>query len=367
MRGKVTYVPGYPGTSKSSDKSMKYFWWRDDNISGYRHPAVLLSAPYFVKNSRSDLLIGDDVLVVGDSGGFQILTGKIDWLEPITILRWQEENCDIGITLDVPPVSSISSIPDISFVEKCARKSARNYEIAARNRRNDKLLLLKPLHGAKLEQLKIWHKRIKDIDLDGYALSPKPAADPMIFALHTIFIHEAEMPERIHVFLGSGSNIIPVIIYSSYFFKNVTFDSTTPLLRARNRCYIISFVPVTFYIRMLSRETLPSMKRLPCDCPVCSKISSAADFYKEINNGERFLELHNLFITLRYIHTLDALCDCRDSFHEYVRVFCSDETLKAIEMMMYYEEGHSVSECYEKFSAYFRFNRCQKPKQDRLL
>jgi len=346
---------------------MKYFWWRDDNISGYRHPAVLLSAPYFVKNSRSDLLIGDDVLVVGDSGGFQILTGKIDWLEPITILRWQEENCDIGITLDVPPVSSISSIPDISFVEKCARKSARNYEIAARNRRNDKLLLLKPLHGAKLEQLKIWHKHIKDIDLDGYALSPKPAADPMIFALHATFIHEAEMPERIHVFLGSGPNIIPVIIYSSYFFKNVTFDSTTPLLRARNRYYIISFVPVTFYIRMLSRKTLPSIKRLPCDCPVCSKISSATDFYKGISDGEKFLELHNLFITLRYIHTLDALCDCRDLFHEYVRVFCSDETLKAIEMMMYYEEGHSVSECYEKFSAYFRFNRCQKLKQDKLL
>jgi len=361
MRGKVTYVPG-----PLVGLTQKCFWWSSNNISGYKYPAILLSAPYFMKESRDSMLIENDVLVVGDSGGFQILTGKIDWLEPISILRWQEANCDIGIALDVPPVSSINSIPNSSFVEKCAEKSARNYEIAERNRRSDKLILLKPLQGTKLEHLEIWYNSTKSIELDGYALAPKPIDDPMVFALQVIFIHEREEQERTHIFLGSGLHVIPVIIYSTYFFKSVTFDSTVPSTYGANRIYTIFYAPTSFRIQIPSRRNPPNMRRLPCDCPVCSKVSYA-DFCKGENDAVGLFVLHNLFTFLKYIHVLDALCDDKDLFLQYVESFCKDETTKAIEMMMYYEEGHATKECYKKFLPYFKFSRQQSLRQSRLI
>ena len=72
-----------------------------------RYPYFLLSAGanYRNKKARESFGLTDDVLVVGDSGGFQIKTGNLEWKPELReiILRWLENNSDIAMNLDIPP------------------------------------------------------------------------------------------------------------------------------------------------------------------------------------------------------------------------------------------------------------------------
>ena len=63
-----------------------------EEMKGMRHPYFLLSAGanYRREKAREDFGLTEDVLVVGDSGGFQIKTGNLEWKPQLreTILRW---------------------------------------------------------------------------------------------------------------------------------------------------------------------------------------------------------------------------------------------------------------------------------------
>ena len=57
-------------------------WWKRG--SAFYYPSLLVSAYYGMKfsNIREKFEVGKDILIVGDSGGFQI-QGKGGYLEPI--------------------------------------------------------------------------------------------------------------------------------------------------------------------------------------------------------------------------------------------------------------------------------------------
>jgi len=67
-------------------------WWGPKTF--FKGKAVLI--PYGKKVSRKSMKIPDEVTVIGDSGGYEILTKrakgqKVD-INPLAVLRWEEEN-----------------------------------------------------------------------------------------------------------------------------------------------------------------------------------------------------------------------------------------------------------------------------------
>jgi hypothetical protein len=73
-----------------------------------------METPVFSNHSRTPLQenglpsangLDDDVLVFGDSGGFQIATGALKWDSTIRekIFHWLEANSDVAANLDIPP------------------------------------------------------------------------------------------------------------------------------------------------------------------------------------------------------------------------------------------------------------------------
>ena len=98
-----------------------------------RYPYFLISAGanFRNKDARKDFGLSDDVLVVGDSGGFQIKTGNLTWKPELreTILRWLEDNCDIAMNLDIPPGGKV-----FTDYDECLKMSIENFEYFAKNR-----------------------------------------------------------------------------------------------------------------------------------------------------------------------------------------------------------------------------------------
>ena len=93
----------------------------NQNSKLFYYPYALLSAGQAGLNSKNkykpnqfSVERNNDVLTFADSGGYQIITGKLTVdgklvkkiTDPVreTILRWQEENFDWAFTLDVPPI-----------------------------------------------------------------------------------------------------------------------------------------------------------------------------------------------------------------------------------------------------------------------
>lgn len=51
---------------------------------------------------RPDCLVKNAKSICSDSGGFQMLTHKLSWIDPVDLAKWYGDNCDEGIVLDIP-------------------------------------------------------------------------------------------------------------------------------------------------------------------------------------------------------------------------------------------------------------------------
>ena len=71
----------------------------------WRHPYFLITAGHHFKKMdfRDQIGLDDEVLVFGDSGGFQIATGALKWDGTIRerIFEWLEHNSDVAANLDL--------------------------------------------------------------------------------------------------------------------------------------------------------------------------------------------------------------------------------------------------------------------------
>ena len=67
----------------------------------FKHDSLLINFFYAKKHSdyRGMMGIPEDVVIVGDSGGFEILSqrskGKEITIDPLEVLRWEEANCSL--------------------------------------------------------------------------------------------------------------------------------------------------------------------------------------------------------------------------------------------------------------------------------
>src|SRR3990167_8345175 len=134
-------MPACPSMYRDNHRTLKTInkklsWWEPDSF--YYYPTLLLSAFYGVpyKNLREDFGIGKDVKVYGDSGGFQNLTQK-SFLNPLTVLEWQEKHCDIGFIFDHP----VMPTDDKAMVEHKQKRTVENAILALKNKQSKELQL----------------------------------------------------------------------------------------------------------------------------------------------------------------------------------------------------------------------------------
>lgn len=134
----------------------------------WRHPYFLITAGHHYKwmDARQRYGLENDVLVMGDSGGFQLATGAIKWDPKFkeTIFNWLETNCDIGVNLDIPPRVKY----DGKFYE-CLDISYDNFKYFAENQ-SGKCKFLNVIQGNNVNEYDIWYQKVKDFDFNGWCI-----------------------------------------------------------------------------------------------------------------------------------------------------------------------------------------------------
>lgn len=287
-----------------------------------------------------------DKLLIGDSGGFQIASfkkrGEVCKLKPIDSLRWQEENCDVGMNLDIPP--NLDGNPTFKDFDNALNESVENFRLFEKERKNYNMRFLNVLHGETLPLAQHWFNKVKDFKFDGYAIGMKPPFDPMLQAFGFMYLWEKGEYDKstfkhLHFFGTSGKHVCPTIVYAASKLKNitVTYDSSSYNIGSIYRTYYQPFDlgPHLSFGDKFVKEN-PHIKELPCMCPVCQSINDINDLNKTDIYAGTLISLHNMFQYIQYNNILNSLVPHKDKFLEYLhKIDISEKTYKSIEFIDY--------------------------------
>jgi len=296
----------------------------------FKHNALLLNYYHHGKiDMRQKMKIPDEITVIGDSGGFEILSQRAKEVKlnisPLEVLRWEEANCNIGIILDLSPTnldivergksraSAISYVSQDVFVQRL-EETCKNNQIFQDYRQNKNLKICNIVHSgaeSRPNWINIWYERVKDFKFEWWGIAPKPPNDPIKVAVDGMFLYSRGIRENLHVLGISGFHTLPVIVYMEQFIKPISTDSFSCGVSAIIRKYM------SFWNDLFFRPAEKKYTKVPCLCPVCSKIVSVEDLYRADIVGYGLITLHNLWSYLSYLQYLETLIKDPELFEKH--------------------------------------------------
>ena len=318
--------------------------------SFFQYPYVLASTyyqlEYGINNFREYFGYPESYTLIADSGGFQMLTfaksGKPIDVTPIQILRWMEDNADIGMNLDIPPADNFSS---------ALKQSIENFDYFEKNRLNYSMKLYNVLHGGNLEQINEWYKSVKSFEFDGWALGIKPTNNVYLQVLGYLALREfGEDLTNCHFFgVSSVRNMLTIAYLSNYFNSKITFDSSS--YDAGSRFKKFYFPKSVRYSIDFGRNNQKTLRSIPCNCPVCSKLQ-ISDYYGDTEYSYMTLPLHNLYQFSEVNRMINCIVSDDYAFMKYCKSVDEYNSMKILENMLKDSEKLPISQLYEKYKQF---------------
>lgn len=241
----MVYIPSFDtGVASSvakkdlrlSKSNIPWRFWSPDFPKEYRHEYFLITAGHAYKkpNYRETFDFPESMNVFGDSGGYQIVTGKLKWYEGLQkeIFAWLEQNSTIAINLDLPPRGTGGS----TFYN-CLDQSAKNFKYFADNQ-HGVTDFLNVIHGTGYDTYKLWYDTVKEFPFQGWSIGG--ATGKLISLMESLIVllegkeHLNPSHKWLHI-LGASS--IPEFLVLAQIQKSlnemgstmtVTTDSSTP-------------------------------------------------------------------------------------------------------------------------------------------
>ena len=173
---KFTYFPSLSaGSFRSALTKDKHFadgttvkFFNQEYPEQWRHPYFLITAghAYSKPEFRKDMGLDDNVLVFGDSGGFQIATGALKWDTTIRekIFHWLEHNADIAANIDIPPRFTYAG-----QYHHAKQLSLENFKWFEKNQ-TGKTKFLNILQGTNTNEYDDWYNDFKDFEFQGWGI-----------------------------------------------------------------------------------------------------------------------------------------------------------------------------------------------------
>ena len=161
--------------------------------SEWRHPYFLITAGHHYKKMdfREQLGLEKDVLVFGDSGGYQIATGALPYSNELRekIFHWLEANSDVAANLDIPPKTKYRN----KFAE-CADISFDNFAWFEKHQ-SGKTKFLNMLQGSNSAEYSWWYNKFKHFDFQGWAIGGPQRLVDFMFAV-SLMLKEKEFENK---------------------------------------------------------------------------------------------------------------------------------------------------------------------------
>ncbi len=236
-----------------------------------------------------------------DSGGFQLLRGTVDFVEPAQLVERYNAEANIGMPLDLPVPSSAEPF----FFDAVSHMIRANdtYMLKRLNKNVDLALIS---HGSTLarrkSRLDVLDRKAAVIAIAGLGIKPPPGVDHIVAALESLMyvVHRYHKTARYFHVLGITSKFwlfIYALLDASGFVKSIGADSVSHRLGSLVGQYDThDFDTVALTKRLTYRQTLP------CTCPVCFGIDDM-----RILSATQILEAHNLWARSQWTELLSGM------------------------------------------------------------
>ena len=347
MPNRLIYFPSFSVGSFGSDLRKDYkikdiipIRFYDKVFKDLRHPYFLITAGHFHKKltARKDFGIPDDALMMGDSGGFQIATGALEYNKGLVkkIFSWLENNADISINLDIPPRHKYAGKFD-----ECMKESYNNFKYFYENQ-TGKTNFLNVLQGENEEQFQTWYNMASGFEFQGWSIGGIAGSIyKMIAGLVTLLKNKEHLKDTnkyLHI-LGTSKILDFALLLQMQKSLNevnsnmvVTTDSSTPSRQVVYGGYHAGPDFKTMNFRMVH---VP--KKRDYKCPVKLKwfgYSSADrllqqvigmdELFKFDHDAYNSIVLHNLYVFIDTIKLIETYIDNREYLGNAYALFPSN-------------------------------------------
>jgi 7-cyano-7-deazaguanine tRNA-ribosyltransferase len=267
--------------------------------------------------------------IMTDSGGYQILVyGDVD-VDPVEIVRFQEDlDTDIGVILDVPTgweASRSSAERSVEITLSRARQAVNAFT-------RDDILWVGPVQGGKhLDLVARSAKEVGALPFQIHALgSPTQVMERYLFdvLVDMVITAKQNLPQHrpLHLF-GAGH---PFMFSLAVALGCDLFDSAAYALAARAGKYLTAYGTVT----------LRSLDYFPCSCRTCTRYTPRDLQSLPVDEVTRLLASHNLEACYRELRRV------KQALHEH----------RLWELLEIRARGHpsllSAFRRFEKYKAY---------------
>lgn len=264
-------------------------------------------------NSRKGLPVGTvpQSKILCDSGGYQILNGRVEFLDPNSIVEWYNDNVDIGLALDIPVAYARK---DLQLRASAIQRTNNDIMIA---KRNERLELMNIIHGNSGDNLLEYHSWVENDEMEHLAIAGLYYSHTLLESIHSLATIANELrPYNTYHILGIANPLHVSLLMRTVqkgLVPHITTDSSTAMQKARLRewhCNTaihqkVKFIPVGF-----KDGYIPSTKSLlPCSCTVCSTIKYADALWSIGGNiATKIFEFHNIHSMQGYFTNMFELC-----------------------------------------------------------
>ncbi len=251
------------------------------------------------------------VKLFSDSGGFQLLSGAVEFIDPVELAEYYNRAIDYGIGLDIPVFGHNDML-------------MRMIEVMLKNNRlirkhlKPEVSLYDVSHGSTLKTRQEFLERLlKEKDLGdslavgGIAQNYKDGGQPTTIISGTInmmytLLRSKGTFKRYHI-LGTTSSFFQALywlIQEHDAAPHITADSTSYILPAANNLTVTN--RMTGDCRLVSTEVPKDIRgySLQCACPVCNMVKYPIAYvhYAHINS------YHNLFTISENYKLIETMC-----------------------------------------------------------
>lgn len=275
-----------------------------------------------MKMRKKGTIVKSDKIVFSDSGGFQLGYGGTNFIHPVELAEFYNNNADEGVVLDIP-ARQIGDDPEI--MKHTAKVHVLNTKLMAKHLRKD-FRLANVVHGRTLKIL------------DEYRAATEDAAD---YALCTIsgmlrfnvieavyrimyIISTGRSYSQYHLLGVSNPPLLAAVIRLAYMYKKagkhilLTNDSSSPIGFALKRTYYSQpnhydgLTPTRYGERMSSSQDTPAghldnpHRRFGVGDPITNLIGNYMDFVHVDNNlmSRSYAIYQNQIEIVRYVNQM---------------------------------------------------------------
>jgi hypothetical protein len=343
-------------------------WFEDPYPIEYQHKYYLASAG--VRYKKMDYIeakqFPKDLTVFGDSGGYQITSGILEWHVDLRklIFEWLEANSTLAANLDLPPRGKMEN-----KYRECLDISKENFRYFYENQ-TGRTQFLNCLQGFDYDSYQNWYDEVKEFKFEGWAIGD-PKGPVRYMAIISILLPEI-MSGQCKILHFFGVSSIQEMIVLSYFEKRIqelgidftlTIDSSSPGLGSSYGLFYTGFsyannsfkslrIPREREIKYLNSSTAPLYHNYTTADDILFANRSLRDVANTFSGPDyASIALHNLFIFFDAVKDINKMIHCDTHMIEQI---VTTETFNILKSVDDYINCTDPKNIYSKYLPFYR-------------